>query len=403
MTRRIAIALEGVSKRHRHGAVDVLRDVNLSIAVGEFVAILGGAGAGKSTLLGLIAGLDTPTTGRVLIEGRDLACLGDAGRSDLRLRAMGVMFACPDLVADRSALQNVAWPLECMGIERREAQRRAAQTLDALAPSAVVRRVAELSDGERQGVAIARALVTEPRIVVADEPTAHLDEDATQALVEMLRRVNVERRVTVIVATHNACVASHAQRVVELRGGEIVRQTRGSITIMFTDIVGFAALTERLGDQRVQDILHAYAGIVREQIAAHGGSEVKAQGDGFMIAFASARRALRCAVAIQRAMAAYGDHAEPVCLRIGIHGGDATREASDFFGRTVVVASRLAASARSGEILVSAFMREMTASTGELGFDAGREVVLKGLSGTQRVYAVDWSGKSASRVPAQIA
>jgi putative ABC transport system ATP-binding protein len=405
MKTRVAVALEEVSKYYGEDSVAALRGVSLSISTGEFVAVLGPGGAGKSTLLNLIAGLDSPSAGRVLVEGRDLTCLRDATRSDVRLREIGLVFHRPELFADLTAQENVACPLEFVGMGWREAQRRAEQALAwvPLPATALHRRAAQLSDGERQCVAIARALVTEPHLLLADEPTAQLDDQAAQTTLELLRRLNAERRLTVVVATHSALIASHAQRIISLRAGRIVRETRGTITIMFTDIVGFAAMTERLGDQRVQEILRGYAAIVREQITAHAGLEVKAQGDGFMIAFASPRRALRCAVAIQRAMAAYGDHAEPVHLRIGIHGGDATKEAYDFFGRTVIVASRIAAVARSGEILISAFVREMTASTGDFAFDAGRDVALKGLSGTQRVYAVDWEGEAAGQRSSRVA
>src|SRR5438093_6848640 len=155
--------------------------------------------------------------------------------------------------------------------------------------------------------------------------------------------------------------------------------------------VGFSAMTELLGDVRVQEILHTHCAIVREQIAVYGGFEVKTQGDGFMIAFAGARRALGCAVAIQRAMAAYDEHAEaPVRLRIGLHTGEATREGYDFFGRSVIVAARIAAAARGGEILVSSLVRELTGGAKEFAFDGGRELELKGLSGLQRAFAVEW-------------
>jgi len=125
---------------------------------------------------------------------------------------------------------------------------------------------------------------------------------------------------------------------------------------------------------------------------------VKTQGDGFMIAFASARRALGCAVAIQRAMAAYDEHAEaPVRLRIGLHTGEATREGYDFFGRSVIVAARIAAAARGGEILVSSLVRELTGGAKEFAFDGGRELELKGLSGLQRAFAVEWEERDPAR------
>jgi class 3 adenylate cyclase len=165
----------------------------------------------------------------------------------------------------------------------------------------------------------------------------------------------------------------------------------GTVTMMFSDIEGSAAMTERLGDQRWLELLRAHNAIVRRHVRAHGGFEVKSQGDGFMLAFASARRAVKCAIAIQRAFCAYSaEHPEePLRVRIGLHTGEAIRDQDDFFGRTVVLAARIGAVARGGETVVSSLLRELTASTGEFAFDNGRDVELKGLAGTHRVYAVE--------------
>jgi putative ABC transport system ATP-binding protein len=374
--------------------------VTLTIPLSEFVAILGPSGSGKSTMLNLIAGLDSPTSGRVMLGGRDLAFLGDNARSDLRLREIGFVFQNFNLFPSFTAEENVAWPLEFLGVGWREARRRARDMLAlvALPPEVARRRPAELSGGEQQRVAIARALVTEPRLLLADEPTGNLDSRTGQTILDLLRRLNAERQLTIVLVTHSGLAASQAQRTIELQDGRIVREARGTITIMFTDIVGFSAMTERLGDSRVQDVLHTHTAIVREQIAAHGGFEVKAQGDGFMIAFPAARRAVSCAVAIQRAMAAYDEHTSaPVALRIGIHTGEATSEGYDFFGRSVIVAARVAGVAGSAEILVSSFVRELVGSAGDVAFDGGREVTLKGLAGTQRVYSVDWHAPTRRR------
>ena len=403
MMENIAVALEEVSKHYDGGPepVAAVSEVSLRIPAGEFVAVLGPSGSGKSTLLNLIAGLDSPTAGRVLVGGRDLAYLGDNARSDLRLREIGFVFQSFNLFPTFTAEENVAWPLELLGVPWREARRRAEEALAqvALPPAAARRRPAALSGGEQQRVAIARALVTEPRLLLADEPTGNLDSQTGQTILDLLRQLNVERHLTVVLVTHSTLAASHAQRTVELHDGRIVRETRGTVTIMFSDIVGFSAMTERLGDVRVQEILHTHCAIVREQIAVYGGFEVKTQGDGFMIAFAGARRALGCAVAIQRAMAAYDEHAEaPVRLRIGLHTGEATREGYDFFGRSVIVAARIAAAARGGEILVSSLVRELTGGAKEFAFDGGRELELKGLSGLQRAFAVEWEeGRDPAR------
>ena len=157
----------------------------------------------------------------------------------------------------------------------------------------------------------------------------------------------------------------------------------GTVTIMFTDIEDSTGTTERLGDVRAQAWLREHNALVRGQIKEHQGFEVKSMGDGFMIAFPSARRALNCAIAIQRACTAYSEtHRDaPIRVSIGAHTGEAIKETGDFYGKTVIVAARIGARARGGEILVSATLRDLTISAGDLNFDAGRELELKGLLG----------------------
>src|SRR5438128_5712961 len=208
MMEDVAVALEEVSKHYDGGPepVAAVSEVTLRIPAGEFVAILGPSGSGKSTLLNLIAGLDSPSAGRVLIGGRDLAYLGDDARSDLRLREIGFVFQSFQLLPTFTAEENVAWPLEFLGVGLREARRRAAAALAQVAlPAAVrTRRPAELSGGEQQRVAIARALVTEPLILLADEPTGNLDSHTGQSILALLHRLNVERHVPIILGTHSA-------------------------------------------------------------------------------------------------------------------------------------------------------------------------------------------------------
>jgi class 3 adenylate cyclase len=166
----------------------------------------------------------------------------------------------------------------------------------------------------------------------------------------------------------------------------------GTVTLMFSDMEGFTAMTERLGDLKAREVIRRHNGIVREQLAAHGGYEVELQGDGFLLAFASARSAILCAVAIQRAFAAYNrEHAEePIRVRIGLHTGETLKDADKFFGKAVILAARIAAQAKGGEILVSSLLRDLTASVGDLRFGAAREVDLKGISETQSLVRVDW-------------
>ena len=166
----------------------------------------------------------------------------------------------------------------------------------------------------------------------------------------------------------------------------------GTVTIVFSDMEGYTEMTERLGDLRAREILYAHNQIIREQVAKCGGFEVKSQGDGFMLAFAGASKALRCAVAIQQAFLDYDDNHpdEPIRVRMGLHTGEALKEADDFLGRTVIIASRIADEAKGGQILVSALLKELTDGTGEFEFGDLREVKLKGLTQTYRLYPVEW-------------
>jgi class 3 adenylate cyclase len=164
----------------------------------------------------------------------------------------------------------------------------------------------------------------------------------------------------------------------------------GTVTIMFSDIEGSTALNERLGDVRWLELLRAHNRVVRDQVRAGEGFEVKSQGDGFMIAFPSARRAIECARSIQDAIARdLGDHPDgPIRVRIGLHTGEAIREESDFYGKNVVVAARIADAAKGGEILASSVVKQLTESAGDVGFEEPREVELAGLAGTHALYKV---------------
>jgi class 3 adenylate cyclase/tetratricopeptide (TPR) repeat protein len=182
--------------------------------------------------------------------------------------------------------------------------------------------------------------------------------------------------------------------VVEAEQPNLAAQTApdGTVTLLFSDIEASSMQNERLGDAQWMELLRIHNRLVREQVAAYDGYEVKSMGDGFMLAFRSASQALRCAIAIQRAFAAL-DSGMPdrIVVRIGLHTGEAIREADDFFGKHVNLAARIGGAAMGGEVLVSALLRELTASAGEFRFGSGREVELRGLAGRQVVYAVDWA------------
>jgi class 3 adenylate cyclase len=163
----------------------------------------------------------------------------------------------------------------------------------------------------------------------------------------------------------------------------------GTVTVLFTDVEDFTGLSERLGDIEASHRLQAHQALVRREVEIHGGVEVTCQGDGFMLAFDGARRALRAAVAIQRAVAADG---LDMRVRMGLHTGEAIREHEDLFGRTVIVAARIAATASGGEILVSSLLRQLSDGSGEFAFGPPRAESLKGLPGVHELYPVAWEG-----------
>ena len=165
----------------------------------------------------------------------------------------------------------------------------------------------------------------------------------------------------------------------------------GTVTIMFSDIEGSTAKTEELGDRRWMEVLREHNAIVREHLAAHEGFEVKSEGDGFMLAFQSARKAIQCAIETQRAFAERAESSDvPIRVRMGLHTGEMIKEGDDFFGKHVILAARIAAQADGGEILVSSLLRELTASGGDIDFGEPRSVELKGLAGVQEMFPISW-------------
>jgi class 3 adenylate cyclase len=160
---------------------------------------------------------------------------------------------------------------------------------------------------------------------------------------------------------------------------------------MFSDIEGSTALADRLGDKRFMEVLREHNAVVRQQIKANGGFEVKSEGDGFMVAFQSARKALDCAVAIQGALGKRNDTAdEPLLVRMGLHSGEVIKEGSDFFGKNVILAARIAAQAKGGEVLVSGLLKALVESSGDLMWGDPRTAELKGLSGDHEIWPVAW-------------
>ncbi len=223
------IQTENLTKIYGTGetAVVALDHVNMAVEKGEFLAVMGPSGCGKSTLLHLIGGLDRPTEGRVLLDGRDLTALRDDDLAALRRRRVGFVFQFYNLIPVLTALENAALPLLLDGVKPAEAHRRAAEWLRRLGMGDRLHyRPDQLSGGQQQRVAIARALVSEPDLILADEPTGNLDSRAGDDIAALLRRISSEWGRTILLVTHDPRVAAHADRILFMKDGRIIDETR---------------------------------------------------------------------------------------------------------------------------------------------------------------------------------
>jgi lipoprotein-releasing system ATP-binding protein len=219
-----ALEARGLAKTYRQGLVPVtaLRDASLRVARGEMVAVMGASGSGKSTLLHLLAGLDRPSAGGVWIRGVDLTALGEEGRSRLRMRSVGFVFQFHQLLPEFTALENVMMPGWIAGIPQRESRARAEELLAAVGLSErAEHKPAELSGGEQQRAAVARALHLRPEVLLADEPSGNLDREATADLLAILARNRGREAQSIVIATHNPDVARAAERVLLLEDGSL--------------------------------------------------------------------------------------------------------------------------------------------------------------------------------------
>jgi len=208
-------------------AVHALRDVDLEVMPGDFATLAGPSGSGKSTLLNMIGALDGPSSGEVEIEGQRLSSLSKSALSDLRLQKVGFVFQAFNLIPVLSAEENIEFVLELQGIGRDERKARARQILSDVGLSGMeTRRPSALSGGQQQRVAVARALVSEPSIVLADEPTANLDSASTEELVQLMHKLNRERGTTFVIGTHDPRVIQHSRRHIELLDGRVASDTR---------------------------------------------------------------------------------------------------------------------------------------------------------------------------------
>ena len=213
-----------IKKTYQQGriAISALNGITLTIEKGGFVALAGPSGSGKTTLLNIIGGLDSADSGEVRMAGNLLKEMNQSDLASLRLNQVGFIFQAYNLIPVLSALENVEFVMLLQGVSKRERQARARAILDDVGLEGMQdRRPAELSGGQQQRVAVARAIVSDPSIVLADEPTANLDSGTGQALLEMMREMNHKKNVTFIFSTHDKMVMDYAKRLIQIRDGRV--------------------------------------------------------------------------------------------------------------------------------------------------------------------------------------
>ena len=218
------LSAKGVHKTYTLGqrSLEVLRGVSLELQRGEFLALRGASGAGKSTLLHLLGGIDTPNQGEIWLAGRNLATLGSRELARLRRKEVGFVFQAYYLLPELDALENVCLPARMARTPAAKAEARGRELLARVGlKERMEHKPYELSGGEQQRVAIARALINEPELLLADEPTGNLDSHTGGEIIELLKNLRAEKQMTLIIATHDAKVAAHAENVIELVDGRI--------------------------------------------------------------------------------------------------------------------------------------------------------------------------------------
>jgi putative ABC transport system ATP-binding protein len=220
------LEFNNVKKEYRLGETTVraLRGVDLTVGKGEFIAVLGASGSGKTTLLNLAGAIDEPTEGEVRVNGQAISGMADNAKAELRNRTVGYIFQNFNLVSVLTALENVMLSLQIRGGKTTDIRQEAAQRLDDVGLADFMRhRPDKLSGGQRQRVAIARALVTNPLLVLADEPTANLDHETAQSIIDLMKEMNEKEGVTFLFSTHDQRLINEVKRVVRIDDGKIVQ------------------------------------------------------------------------------------------------------------------------------------------------------------------------------------
>jgi len=219
------VIADNISKIYKTGETNViaLKNVNLRIERGEYIAILGPSGSGKSTLLNIIGGLDRPTSGKIYVDGVDLGRLKEGGLARFRAEKIGFVFQFFNLIPTFTALENVMVPAEIIGLKTRDAREKAEKILARVGLEGRFNHFPyQLSGGEQQRVAIARALINNPPLLLCDEPTGNLDTKTGAEIVELLSEINAEYKTTLVIVTHDQRIAKAADRIVNLVDGQIV-------------------------------------------------------------------------------------------------------------------------------------------------------------------------------------
>lgn len=224
-----SVSVMDVEKSYRQGNVTVsaLSGITVSVGKGEFMALAGPSGSGKTTLLNMIGGLDLPDKGEIIVDGRNYKEMKSGDLADLRLRRIGFVFQAYNLIPVLTAAENVEYILRLQGVEKAKRKSRVRAILDEVGLSGMLdRKPSELSGGQQQRVAVARAIVSNPAIVLADEPTANLDSKNGEKLLDLMETMNREKAVTFIFSTHDAMVIEHARRIVYIRDGCVADDRR---------------------------------------------------------------------------------------------------------------------------------------------------------------------------------